>query len=89
LKIGAEYTIVITPRYVPAVLKDIKNTKNVIITANTCSEYLYNSIVKDERNIDYKEINDIIINNLGTDISDKISDLTINKFAILGNDIII
>ncbi len=87
MKIGAEYTIVITPRYVPAVLKDIKNTKNVIITANTFSEYLYNSIVKDERNIDYKEINDIIVNNLGTDISDKISDLTINKFATLGNDI--
>ncbi|MGE4444535.1 MAG: restriction endonuclease [Candidatus Altimarinota bacterium] len=87
LKIGAEYTIVITPRYVPAVLKDIKNTKNVIITASTFSEYLYNSIIKDERNIDYKEINDIIINNLGTDISDKISDLTINKFATLGNDI--
>lgn len=88
-KIGAEYTIVITPRYVPAVLKDILNTKNVIITANTFSEYLYNSIIKDERNIDYKEINDIVINNLGTDISDKISDLTINKFATLGEEIII
>lgn len=61
----------------------------MIITANTFSEYLYNSIIKDERNIDYKEINDIVINNLGTDISDKISDLTINKFATLGEEIII
>jgi len=80
-EVGAAYTIVITPRYVPAVLKDIKNTNNVIITATTFSEYLYNSILKDERNINYKEINDIILSNLGTDISDNVSDLTIEKFA--------
>lgn len=82
-KVGANYTIVITPRYVPAVLKDIKNTNNVIITATTFSEYLYNSILKDERNINYEEINDIILSSLGTDISDNISDLTIKKFATL------
>ena len=81
-KIGASYTIVITPRYVPAVLKDIKDTNNVIITATTFSEFLYNSILKDERNIDYEEINHIIINNLGSDISSKISEITFNKFAI-------
>lgn len=85
-KIGASYTVVITPRYVPAVLKDIKNTNNVIITATAFSEYLYNSILKDERNVNYNEINNIIINNLGTDISDKISDLTVNKFAIQESD---
>lgn len=87
-KVGARYTIVITPRYVPAVLKDIKNTNNVIITATTFSEYLYNSILKDERNINYEEINDIILSNLGTDISDDISDLTIKKFATLDNSIV-
>jgi len=87
-KIGANYTIVITPRYVPAVLKDIKNTNNVIITANTFSEYLYNSILKDERNIDYEEINNLVINNLGSDISNKISDITFNKFAISNESII-
>jgi type II restriction enzyme len=81
-KIGADYTIVITPRYVPAVLKDIKNTNNVIITASTFSEYLYNSILKNERNIDYKEINNLVINNLGSDISNQLSDITFNKFAV-------
>jgi len=86
-KIGADYTIVITPRYVPAVLKDIKNTNNVIITASTFSEYLYNSILKDERNINYTEIKDIILSNLGTDVSNNISDLTINKFATLDENI--
>jgi type II restriction enzyme len=87
-KVGANYTIVITPRYVPAVLKDIKNTNNVIITATTFSEYLYNSILKNERNINYTEINDIILSNLGTDISSDISDLTIKKFATLDTSIV-
>lgn len=86
-KIGANYTIVITPRYVPAVLEDIKNTENVIITANTFSEYLYNSIIEDERNISYSSINDIVLNNLGTDISNIISDLTFNKFAVSSENI--
>jgi len=81
-KIGAKYTIVITPGYVPAVLRDIKNTNSVIIKANTFSEFLYNSILEDERNINYKEIDELIINNLGNDISDKVSNITINKFAI-------
>jgi hypothetical protein len=81
-KIDANYTIVITPRYVPAVLKDIKNTNNVIITAAVFSEYLYNSILENERNIDYKEINILVLNNLGSDISNQISDITLNKFAV-------
>ncbi len=87
-KIGARYTIVITPRYVPAVLKDIKNTNNVIITASTFSEYLYNSILKDERNINYEEINSIVLDNLGSDISKKISNITLQKFAISNNTIL-
>ena len=81
-KIGAEYTIVITPRYVPAVLKDIKNSNNVIITANTFAEYLYNSILNDERNIDYTEIQSIVMDNLGSDISKHISNITFDKFAL-------
>ena len=87
-KIGATYTIVITPGYVPAVLRDIKNTNSVIIKANTFSEFLYNSILEDERNINYREIDNLIINNLGNDISDEISNITINKFAISKNSLI-
>lgn len=83
-EIGGEYTIVITPRYVPAAKKDILNTPTVIILASTFAEYLYNCINKDIREIDYKDFDDIIISNLGTDISKNISDLTISKFAIQG-----
>ena len=80
-KIGAEYTIVVTPRYVPSVLVDIKGSSNVIIRASTFSEYLYNHFDNDVREIDYMDFDETIINNLGSDISNKISDLTLEKFA--------
>lgn len=80
-KIGGAYTIVVTPRYVPAVLQDIKTSPIVIIRANTFSEYLYNCIDNDIREIDYADFDNIIVHNLGTDISKQISNLTINRFA--------
>ena len=80
-KIGGAYTIVVTPRYVPAVLQDIRTSPIVIIRANTFSEYLYNCIDNNIREIDYADFDNIIVNNLGRDISKNISDLTISKFA--------
>ncbi len=80
-EIGGEYTIVITPRYVPATIRDIKDSPIVIIRASTFSEYLYNHIYNDIRDIDYKDFDDIILENLGKDISAIISDKTIERFA--------
>ncbi len=80
-KIGGAYTIVVTPRYVPAVLQDIRRSPIVIIRANTFSEYLYNCIDNDIREIDYEDFDSIIIKNLGKDISKDISNLTISRFA--------
>lgn len=79
--IGAKYTIVITPRYVPSVKYDIDGQNVVIIKANTLSEYLHNNIIFRNRNIDYTEIKKIIDKNMGTDISSNISDLTLTKFG--------
>lgn len=80
-QIGSEYTIVITPRYVPATKRDINGNPIVIILASTFSEYLYNHIYHDVREIDYEDFDSIIVNNLGTDISGLISNLTMEKFA--------
>lgn len=80
-KIGGAYTIVVTPRYVPAVLQDIRTSPIVIIRASTFSEYLYNCIDNDIREIDYEDFDGIIVHNLGKDISKSISDLTITRFA--------
>lgn len=83
-KIGGDYTIVITPHYIPAAKQDIKGTSVVIILANTFAEYLYNCIESDERKIDYSDFDKIIISNLGCDISEQISNLTFSKYAIEG-----
>lgn len=80
-KIGAKYTIVLTPRYVPAVLEDIKDSPIVILRANTFSEYLYNHINNNIRDIDYSDIHDIILQSYGRDISQQVSDRTLEKFA--------
>lgn len=81
-QIGGEYTIVVTPRYVPAVIRDIMDAPIVIILASTFSEYLYNHVFHDMREIDYKDFDDIVINNLGKDISPLISNMTLEKFAV-------
>jgi len=80
-QIGGEYTIVITPRYVPAAKRDIRNEPIVMILASTFSEYLYNHMYHDVREIDYKDFDDIITSNLGTDVSKLISNMTMEKFA--------
>lgn len=81
-EIGGEYTIVVTPRYVPAAKRDIIGTPNVILLANTLAEYLYNCLIHDERKIDYMEFDDIIVQNLGSDVSKAISSLTLTKYAL-------
>lgn len=84
-KIGGKYSIVVTPRYVPAASRDIVDQDIVIILAHTLSEYLYNNINHGVRDIDYSEINNIIKDNMGKDISRKISELTMKKFATYAN----
>ena len=80
-EVGGEYTIVITPRYVPAAKRDIRNTPVVLITAHTFSEYLYNHIYHDVREMMYSDFDNIIINHLGEDVSPFISNMTREKFA--------
>lgn len=80
-EIGGEYTIVVTPRYVPAAKRDIKGSPIVIILANTFAEYLYNHIFNDVRDIDYADFDNIIVDHLGEDVSKLISDMTLEKFA--------
>lgn len=81
-KIWAKYTIIITPNYVPSVNYDIKNTDNVIIKSEVFAEYLHNCIISRKREISYKSIDDIIIENKWKDISNQISNLTFTEFAL-------
>jgi len=81
-KIGGKYVIVVTPRYVPAVKMDILGRRIVIILASTFSEYLYNHIVADSRDMSFSEIDKLIMQNQGTDISELVSNITTDRFAI-------
>jgi type II restriction enzyme len=83
-EISGEYTIVVTSRYVPSVKYDIAGTPIVIVLANTFAEYLYNHIFHEVKQIDYADFDNIIVNNLGCDISKLISDITLDKFAAVG-----
>lgn len=80
-EVGGQYTILITPRYVPAAKRDIRNTPIVIITAHTFSEYLYNHLYHDVRDLMYEDFDNIIKNHLGEDVSKLISNITIEKFS--------
>ncbi|MBQ8565785.1 MAG: restriction endonuclease [Bacteroidaceae bacterium] len=80
-EIGGAYTIVITPRIVPAVRSDIKGQNIVIILANTFSEYLYNHIYHDVRDMSYEDFDIIVMEHMGEDISKYISNMTIEKFS--------
>ena len=77
-----KYTLVITPRYVPAVLGDIRNTQIVIIKSASFSEYIYNHLVAGDRDIRYSKIRDLLLTRMGTDISEHISKITLDKYSL-------
>ncbi len=81
-KIGAGYTVVITPKYVPSVITDIDNDNVVIILASTFTEYLYHAVSLKDQETDYTKIHNIILDNLGMDISSIVSDLTFDQFGL-------
>lgn len=72
--IGSKYTIVVTPQYAPAVKSDIEDTDNVILLSSTLSNFIYQYSRKFGRDLDYKLIDDIIVNNMGRDITDILND---------------
>ena len=80
-KIGAGYTLIITPRYVPSVLTDIEGDDVTVLLASTFTEYLYHLITSKAAETDYSDLHNIILNNTGTDISSLVSNLTFEKFA--------
>jgi type II restriction enzyme len=81
-KIGSEYTIVVTPNYINAVLEDIKGTETVLIRSGSFSNFLYQSISNKGRNISFKPIDVIVSNNLGKDITERINQYVYEKFGI-------
>ncbi|WP_368240716.1 hypothetical protein [Clostridium paraputrificum] len=80
-EVGSNYTIVVTPEYLPAVKEDIKYSDTVIILSGTLSNFLYQYSVKYGREIDYKIIDDIVEKNRGKDITNYINEYISNYLA--------
>jgi len=81
-KIGSKYTIVVTPNYVPSVISDIENSDNVLLTAPSLSNFLYQSAIKNRGNVSYKPIYDIIQSHKGEDISRFVTDYVATTYGI-------
>jgi len=81
-QIGSEYTIVVTPNYINAVLEDIKGTKTVLIRSASFSNFLYQSISNQGRRVSYKPIDEIVISNQGKDITEVINKYVYENFGV-------
>ena len=77
-----------TPAYTPSVITDIQNTRNVIVLVSTFTEYLYNYLATDPREMSYQEIHQIALSSLGGDMSEKLSQLTLSKFAVIEKEMV-
>ena len=81
-KINAKYTIIVAPYYKPSVETDIKNTVNVLITASTLSNFLYQYIIHSPQSISYNPLYKIVQESLGTNISSKVNEYVAKHFGI-------
>jgi type II restriction enzyme len=79
-KHNGEFTIVVTPKYVPSVVYDISKRDIVIIPSLVLSELIKN-VIKNDKN-DFCPIYNIIKNNLGKDISDNIYRLIEDSYGV-------
>jgi len=81
-KINAKYTIIVAPYYKPSVETDIQNTVNVMITAASLSNFLYQYSIHAKNSISYQPLYEIVQSSLGTNITSKVNDYVSSHFGI-------
>lgn len=81
-KINAKYTIIVAPYYKPSVKTDIANTENVMITASSLSNFLYQYSIHCKDNMSYKPLYDMVQAALGTDITSTVNEYVSSHFGI-------
>lgn len=82
---NAQYTIVVTPGYVPSAVEDIRGTRTCIITsycfADLITKYIF-KLYKNREECSYEIFNNLVLSNLGTDLSEKIYKIIDDKLGI-------
>ena len=82
-QLGSEYCIVVSPRFARGVSRDIREFNIVTIEAETLANYCLNECLSsDDKLADYSCLHNIILNNLGKDITAKVITLIDNKFEM-------
>ncbi len=81
-KINAKYTIIVAPYYKPSVETDIQNTVNVLITASSLSNFLYQYTINNPEGLSYEPLYRIVQDSLGTNISSKVNEYVAKNFGI-------
>ena len=82
-KNGAKFCVVVAPRFALGVSDDINGSNIVTIRAADIGNYCYNECIKSKDGFaDFNSIYEHIVNNLGTDITEFVRKLTIERYGI-------
>lgn len=87
INIGSQYTMIIAPNYAMGVTKDIAGEESVIIKSATLANYLYQSILKNGREISYSILDEIIMHNIGRDITDIVNQYVYDNYGHRAKDL--
>lgn len=77
---GSKMSLVITSRYSPGAINDIKNSNNLLLQSNVFSNYIYQ--VKKHDDYDFSNFYKIMKENRGTSISRVLYDFIIDNYSI-------
>jgi len=81
VKTSAKYCIVITLQFTRSAIKDIEGEKIVVLISYSLSEFINQWIISKQRELSFKNIHEIINENYGKDISEKVYDLIIKTYG--------
>jgi type II restriction enzyme len=80
-EIGSEYTIIVTPDFSVGVLGDVAGEKTVVIKSAALASYLTQYILKSGRYISFRDLDQIIVGNLGKDITSLINGMVFTSYG--------
>ena len=84
--ICSKYTIIVAPYFSPSVLEDIRESDNVIMTAASLSNFLYQSAIYNNGELTYAPLYEIVQAGLGSNISPLVNDYVASNYGVGGSN---
>ncbi len=83
-KHGSRYCIVVAPKFPRGTIEDMEGQRIVALRSEALAKYCSKECLENKSGqADFDSLNEIIVNNLGTDITDKLNRLTEQRYGIL------